>query len=86
MKLSRRTHVSIILICSCACQLMIQPIKLATSVHYILVKFYDFLRPVTVLKTHDIHVGHILTCMIFLCLRLVVVLQSCKFSTLSFET
>ena len=40
---------STISICSCACQPMILPIKLVTSVFYILAKFRDFLKPVTVL-------------------------------------
>ena len=40
---------SIISICSCACQPMILPIKLVTSVLCVLAKFRDFLKPVTVL-------------------------------------
>ena len=42
---------SIISICSCACQPMIHvlPIKLVTSVLFIMAKFLDFLKPVTVL-------------------------------------
>ena len=44
-----RQIASTISICSCACQPMILPIKLATSVLCILAKFRDFLKPVTVL-------------------------------------
>ena len=44
-----RQIASIISICSCACQPMILPIKLVTSVLCILAKFRDFFKPVTLL-------------------------------------
>ena len=37
---------------------MILHIKFASHVPCILAKFRDFLKPVTVRKTHDIHEGH----------------------------
>ena len=46
---TKRQIASTISICSCACQPMILPIKLVTSVLCILAKFRDFLKPVTVL-------------------------------------
>ena len=45
----KRQIASTISICSCACQPMIPPIKLVTSVLCILAKFRHFLKPVTLL-------------------------------------
>ena len=46
-KFTRTAIASTISICSCACQSIILPIKLVTSVLCILAKFRDFLKPVT---------------------------------------
>ena len=58
VKFIRTSNSVTISICSCACQPIILPIKFASRVPCLLTKFRDFLKPVAVRKTHDIHVGH----------------------------